>query len=117
MGGTFLMNAGGKGANQAVAAARLGGTVTFVANVGNDIFGKQAIEHFQAENIRTNFITTDAEHPSGVALINVDDKGENCIMVAPGANSLSILKKYKRHSVREFTRHRATSIGNSVANG
>ncbi len=87
LGGTFLMNAGGKGANQAVAASRLGGRVTFVARVGNDIFGTRAIQQYQTENIRTTFITTDPDHPSGVALINVDDKGENSIMVAPGANS------------------------------
>jgi ribokinase len=93
LGGTFLMNAGGKGANQAVTAARLGGKVTFIANVGNDIFGKQAIQQFQKENINTSFITTDQDQPSGVALINVDEKGENSIVVAPGANGkLNILK-------------------------
>lgn len=93
LGGTFLMNAGGKGANQAVTAARLGGGVTFVANVGNDIFGRQAIQHCQAENIKTTFITTDPDQPSGVALINVDEKGENSIMVAPGANSFLDIRK------------------------
>jgi ribokinase len=87
MGGNFLMNPGGKGANQAVAAARLGGQVTFVAKVGNDVFGKQAIQQFQREKINTTFVGIDAEHASGVALINVDAHGENCIAVAPGANS------------------------------
>ncbi|MGV3586429.1 MAG: ribokinase [Adhaeribacter sp.] len=86
LGGTFFMNPGGKGANQAVAAARLGGNVTFVAKVGNDIFGQQALEQFQQEGINTTYITADAEQPSGVALINVNAKGENCIAVAPGAN-------------------------------
>ncbi|CAN5120061.1 ribokinase [soil metagenome] len=86
LGGTFLMNAGGKGANQAVAAARLGGRVTFVANVGGDMFGQQAIEQFEREKINTSFVTVDKERPSGVALINVDDNGENCIAVAPGSN-------------------------------
>jgi ribokinase len=86
MGGAFLMNPGGKGANQAVTAARLGGPVTFIANVGNDLFGKQALQQFQRENINTSFITIDAEHPSGVALIGVDALGENSIMVAPGSN-------------------------------
>jgi ribokinase len=59
LGGTFLMNAGGKGANQAVAAAKLGATVTFVSKVGDDIFGKQAIQGFQKEGINTNFVFTD----------------------------------------------------------
>lgn len=87
MGGIFLMNSGGKGANQAVTAARLGGNVIFVANVGNDIFGKQAIRNIAKENINTNFIGVDKNLPSGVALINVDELGENSIVVAPGANS------------------------------
>lgn len=87
IGHDFLLNPGGKGANQAVAAARLGGEVTFVANLGNDLFGKQALEQFHRENIRTEFIQIDAEHPSGVALIGVDAQGENSILVAPGANA------------------------------
>jgi ribokinase len=93
LGGTFLMNPGGKGANQAVAAARLATTaeqptsVMFVANVGNDLFGRQAIEQFDREGIQTNFVTVDAHEPSGVALIGVDNHGENSIMVASGANA------------------------------
>lgn len=90
IGGTFLMNPGGKGANQAVAAARLATldtSVTFVANVGNDIFGRQARQQFEREGIGMDFITTDADEPSGVALIGVDRQGENCIMVASGANA------------------------------
>jgi len=81
------MNAGGKGANQAVAAARLGGRVTLIANVGNDLFGQQAIAHFRNEGINTQFVTIDPIQPSGVALINVDKHGENSITVAPGANA------------------------------
>src|ERR1700733_11858897 len=87
LGGSFLMNAGGKGANQAVAAARLGGAVTFICKTGNDIFGKQAIQLFKEEGIDTSFIFEDAHHPSGVALITVDDNAENCIVVASGANA------------------------------
>ncbi|GAB4022132.1 ribokinase [Spirosoma migulaei] len=87
LGGTFLMNPGGKGANQAVAAARLGGQVTFVAKVGTDIFGQQAVAGFKQEGINTTHILTDNEYPSGVALINVDAAGENCITVAPGSNA------------------------------
>ncbi|HEX5026996.1 MAG TPA: ribokinase [Agriterribacter sp.] len=86
LGGDFLMNPGGKGANQAVAAARLGGRVAFIAKVGNDIFGEQAIAHFRNEGIDTAAVIADKEHPSGVALITVDAAGENCIVVAPGAN-------------------------------
>ncbi len=86
IGGDFLMNPGGKGANQAVAAARLGGDTTFITKTGNDIFGKQAIHTFEKEGIHTEYISTDSNHPSGVALIMVDDKGENCISVALGSN-------------------------------
>ncbi len=87
LGGTFFMNPGGKGANQAVAAARLGGRVCFIAKTGNDIFGRQSLQLFQEEGIDTSHIFSDAKHPSGVALITVDAKGENCIVVASGANA------------------------------
>jgi ribokinase len=86
IGGNFLMNPGGKGANQALSASRLGGNVHFICKVGNDLFGKQALQQFKREKIGTDFIVTDALLPSGVALINVDNDGENCISVAPGAN-------------------------------
>jgi len=87
IGGVFMMNPGGKGANQAVAAARLGGNVSFITKTGNDHFGKQAIDLYKFENIATDYIFSDTEHPSGVALITVDSKGENCIAVASGANA------------------------------
>lgn len=86
LGGDFFMAPGGKGANQAVAAARLGGNVTFIAKLGNDIFGKQAISQYEKEGIDTKYIVTDAAEPSGIALITVDANGENCIVVASGAN-------------------------------
>jgi ribokinase len=86
LGGRFLMNAGGKGANQAVAAARLGGMVTFVGKIGDDIFGKQAIQQLEDEGINVDFVAVDHENPSGVAMITVDRKGENSIVVAPGSN-------------------------------
>src|SRR5438477_3675226 len=88
LGGTFFMSAGGKGANQAVAAARLGGRISFIAKTGYDVFGKQSIELFEKEGIDISFILRDRYQPSGVALITVDDKGENCIVVAPGANAV-----------------------------
>lgn len=87
IGGKFFMNPGGKGANQAVAAARLGGEVTFVVKVGNDSFGQRAIEQYKAEGIETRYVLVDGEQPSGVALIMVDAQGENCIAVASGANA------------------------------
>ena len=85
-GGEFVMAAGGKGANQAVAAARLGGGVTFVAKVGADLFGEQAIEGYKKEGINTDWILRDPDNSTGVALILVDDQGENLISVASGAN-------------------------------
>ena len=85
-GGTYLMNAGGKGANQAVAAARLGGKVTFITKRGNDLFGNQVVGLLMREGIDTQYVVKDTEHPSGVALIIVDSYGENIIVVAPGSN-------------------------------
>jgi len=86
LGGTFLMNPGGKGANQAVAAARLGAKVTFITKRGNDLFGNQAVDLLMREGIDTQYIVKDIEFPSGVALITVDSAGENSIVVAPGSN-------------------------------
>ena len=85
IGGGFVMGPGGKGANQAVAARRLGGDAALVCKVGRDMFGDNAILHYEREGLDTRGILV-SELPSGVALINVDAKGENCIVVAPGAN-------------------------------
>lgn len=87
LGGTFFMNPGGKGANQAVAAARLGGNVTFICKTGTDIFGKNTSQMFEKEGINTGFVIQDDKNPSGVALITVSKNAENSIVVAPGANS------------------------------
>lgn len=87
LGGTFFMNPGGKGANQAVAIARLGGTVSFICKTGSDIFGHQSQQLFEEEGIDTSYIFSDSKNPSGVALITVDAHAENCIVVASGANS------------------------------
>lgn len=87
LGGTFFMNPGGKGANQAVAAARLGGSVVFIGKTGNDIFGRQSVQLFEEEGINTRYIVSDPKNPSGVALITVDKNAENCIVVASGANA------------------------------
>jgi ribokinase len=91
LGGEFFMFPGGKGANQAVAAARLGSKVVFISKTGNDIFGKQAVEGYKRESIDTRFIFTDEQLASGTALITVNNEGQNTIVSAPGANySLNI---------------------------
>jgi ribokinase len=87
LGGEFVVAAGGKGANQAVAAARLGADVNFVAKLGKDVLGDQAMAGFREEGINTEFVLRDESVPSGVALIMVDSQGENMISVASGANS------------------------------
>ncbi|MGI8582657.1 MAG: ribokinase [Chitinophagaceae bacterium] len=88
LGGDFFMFQGGKGANQAVAAARLGGEVTFICKVGADLFGDNAINHYSKENINVSQISKAESTPSGVALITVNAEGENEIVVASGANAL-----------------------------
>ncbi len=87
LGGEFVTAAGGKGANQAVGAARAGGKVTFIARVGRDMFGDQAVAGFVKEGINTDHVSRDTSKPSGVALIFVAKDGENSIAVAGGANN------------------------------
>jgi ribokinase len=85
-GQTLHIGFGGKGANQAVTAARLGGRVTMVGKVGRDFFGEQALANLRAEHIDTSHVGVDPERSSGVASIVVDDEARNCILVVPGAN-------------------------------
>jgi ribokinase len=87
LGGEFSTAAGGKGANQAVAAARAGGAVSFIARVGDDMFGRLAVEGFASDGIDVRHVLPDPGAPSGVALIFVDRHGENSIAVASGANA------------------------------
>ena len=87
LGGAFFTAAGGKGANQAVAAARAGAQVTLIARLGCDDFGKRALSDFQREGIDTRWVVSDPHLPSGVAFILVDKRGENSIAVASGANA------------------------------
>ena len=87
IGGEFASAAGGKGANQAVGAARAGGAVTLVARVGQDMFGDTAIAGFIADGINVDYVVRDRTTPSGVALIFVGQNGENSIAVASGANA------------------------------
>lgn len=87
LGGEFFMNPGGKGANQAVAAAKLGGKVSFITKIGRDVFGDESLANFKKVGINTEHVLVDELAPSGVALINVDEQAENVIVVAPGANA------------------------------
>lgn len=87
VGGTFFQAGGGKGANQAVAAARAGASVTFVGRVGDDSLGREALAALAREGIVTDAVVVDRSAPSGVALIMVDGRGENVIAVASGANA------------------------------
>ncbi|MDR7417898.1 MAG: ribokinase [Armatimonadota bacterium] len=86
LGGVLATFSGGKGANQAVAAARLGAEVVMVGRVGNDAFGGRVRTGLRAEGIDVSLIRADEEAPSGVALITVDPAGRNTIVVASGAN-------------------------------
>jgi ribokinase len=86
LGGTFRTAQGGKGANQAVAAARAGGTISFVGCLGGDALGDAALDALREEAIDVRGVFREEDAPSGVAMIYVDDAGENCIAVAPGAN-------------------------------
>jgi len=86
LGGDFETFPGGKGANQAVAAARMGAEVTMVGRVGNDDFGNTLIQGLVEDDIKTTHVIKDAETPSGVAMIAVAADGENIIVVASGAN-------------------------------
>jgi ribokinase len=90
-GGQFMMNSGGKGANQAVAIARMGGSVTLITKTGNDLFGKRSLEIYKSEGIRTDYVFSDPDNSSGVALIMMDASGEKCISIAQGSiRTLSI---------------------------
>ena len=86
LGGGFETYPGGKGANQAVAAARLGGAVTLVGRVGNDDFGNTLIQGLVDNNVKTTYVVKDSRAKSGIAMITVAENGENMIVVASGAN-------------------------------
>jgi len=103
LGGRFVTAAGGKGANQAVGAARAGGDVTFVARVGRDMFGDRALAGFEHDGIDVRYVARDRAAPSGVALIFVARDGENSIAVASGANGALSPADVRRAS-RAFSR-------------
>ncbi len=87
LGGVFSRGGGGKGANQAVAAARVGARVNLIAKVGDDPLGREALARLMAEGIDAQHVLLDADFPTGVAFIMVDEQGENSIVVASGANA------------------------------
>ncbi|MEZ4699860.1 MAG: ribokinase [Rhodothermales bacterium] len=87
-GASFFMAPGGKGGNQAVAASRLGGATTLIGCVGDDLFGTSLTERLRREGVDTQHLLVAAGTPSGVALIGVDDAGENAITVVAGANGM-----------------------------
>lgn len=92
LGDKFYWHIGGKGANQAVGAARLGASVYFVGKVGNDPFQQRILDQLKGEGVNTKFVVHDEEDPSGMAVILVDENGRNCIIVIAGANR-NLLKK------------------------
>ncbi len=87
LGGDFMTTSGGKGANQAVAASRLGAEVTLVARVGMDVFGDRTVANIAAAGVSTKFVVRDDRAPSGVALVCIAENGQNSIVVASGANA------------------------------
>lgn len=95
------MDSGGKGANQAIAAIRLGGEVTFITKIGDDMFGHESLKKIKKEGINTDYVFINNSKPSGVALITVSNNAENSIVVAPGANN-SLKKKNLKKAIEEI---------------
>lgn len=87
IGQDFQLGFGGKGANQAVMAARLGAHVAMVSRVGGDVFGAQTIQNYRDRGIDSTHVLRDAARPTGVASIVVDDSAQNCILLVAGANA------------------------------
>ncbi|MCP4310111.1 MAG: ribokinase [Bacteroidetes bacterium] len=87
LGGEFMTFPGGKGANQAVAVARAGGDVVFIAAVGDDSYGTDAVKGYKLDNINTEDVKICKGVPSGIAMITISAQGENAITVASGANA------------------------------
>jgi len=97
-GGAFSKSLGGKGANQAVAAARAGSEVLFIGKIGGDEFGDEMISQLSKDGITTDFIIRDEHDHSGVAFILIDENGENMISVAPGANATLSKEEIDKHA-------------------
>lgn len=90
LGGALAITPGGKGANQAVAAARLGATVTMVGRVGDDAAGHAMLDNLSANGVDVSKVEYELDTPTGTAMISIDESGENSIVVAPGANALLV---------------------------
>lgn len=101
LGGAFATFPGGKGANQAVAAARLGAQVSMIGRVGNDAFGRELIDVLQKDGVDTRFVSADPAHATGVALIEVDAQGMNSIAVASGAN-FALTAQHVRDAINQM---------------
>jgi ribokinase len=86
-GQTFQLGFGGKGANQAVMAARLGAQVSMITRVGDDVFGEQTVHNYRQNGIDARYVLRDVERPTGVASIVVDGDAQNCILIVSGANA------------------------------
>ena len=97
-GGKFRQNLGGKGANQSVASIRSGSRTVFIAKVGTDIYAEQMISQLAKEGINTDYMIQDTSESSGIAFILIDEKGENIISVAPGANA-----KLNPQEIRDYS--------------
>ncbi len=87
LGGDLFTNSGGKGANQAAAVGRLGTPASMIGRIGKDDYGRKLLGSLMDFNVDTSGVTQDIEKPTGSAVIMVDSKGENSIIVSPGANS------------------------------
>jgi ribokinase len=98
VGDDLLRAAGGKGSNQAVAAARLGAEVSMVGRVGHDAFGRDLTSQLRDAGVSTRWVHG-CERPTGAALIFVDERGENCIAVAPGANQALLPADVPRRAI------------------
>ncbi|MEH7254924.1 ribokinase [Neobacillus niacini] len=97
LGSNLFMSPGGKGANQAYAAGKLGASTAMIGRVGNDVFANQLLENLQAVGVDTSYIGRVENESTGVALINLNEAGDNSIIVAPGANKLVTPEYIREH--------------------
>lgn len=95
IGTNFFRSPGGKGANQAVSASKLGGNVRMVGKVGDDSYGDEFIQVLKDHKINTDYILKDANHSTGVGSVTIDELGDNRIVVVPGANLAYTLEDLK----------------------
>ena len=117
MGKSYTTYPGGKGANQAIAAARMGGLVKMIGCVGKDAFGASLLENLTANNVDITSVGEDSNSSTGTALITVDDEGRNTIIVVPGANHALLPRDLDRFESRNCRRKtHCPANGNSTGN-